>query len=180
MSFGRGIYNKRKKISVPDDPKEAFNRALKTALNIVGYKDNTERALAEKLSERGYDEETVASVLLYMKEKGFVNDSRMIYSEIRRLAVGKLYGKARIKRELSLKKFSNAALSSLDWESEELWDVDFAEICFKLLLKRHGAKDQKTYAALMRYGHSPSDIKKALARLPDEGDGLFDDEFCED
>ena len=52
-------FRKKKKVRIPDDPEEAYRKALKTAMNIVGYKDNTEFTLREKLSERGYSGETV-------------------------------------------------------------------------------------------------------------------------
>ena len=36
-------------------------------------------------------------------------------------------------------------------------------ICGKLLEKRGGVRDEKTYAFLRRYGHTPSDIRAAYA-----------------
>ena len=65
----RNGYYKKKKVRIPESPDEAYKNALKTAMNIVGYKDNTERTLAEKLLDRGYSEETVFSVVSFMKEK---------------------------------------------------------------------------------------------------------------
>lgn len=154
-------FRKKKKVRIPDDPAEAYRKALKTAMNIVGYKDNTEFTLREKLSERGYSAETVDNVTEFMKSKGYVDDSRMLIRTARSLANGKLYGKARIKNELAQKHFDREVLSSLDWDSEELADIDFAEVCLKLLKKRGGTRDEKTYAFLRRYGHSPADIRAA-------------------
>ncbi|MBQ7124860.1 MAG: regulatory protein RecX [Clostridia bacterium] len=152
-----------KKVKIPSSPEEAYRSALKTAMNIVGYKDNTEKTLSKKLLERGYERETVKAVLEFMKEKGYINDGRMLIRTARSLALTKLYGKARIKNELVLKQFSSEILSSLDWDDEELSDIDFVEICLKLIKRRGGARDEKTYAYLKRYGHSSSDIKRAYA-----------------
>ena len=60
-------FRKKKKVRIPDDPEEAYRKALKTAMNIVGYKDNTEFTLREKLSEnaicriQSYTIETMAA-----------------------------------------------------------------------------------------------------------------------
>lgn len=164
-------FRKKKKVRIPDDPAEAYRKALKTAMNIVGYKDNTEFALHEKLTERGYSGETADAVCEFMKSKGYVDDSRMLIRTARSLAVGKLYGKARIRQELAAKHFDREVLASLDWDCEELSDIDFSEMCLKLLKKRGGEKDDKTYAFLKRYGHSSSDIKAAYAAYSEE---IFD------
>ncbi len=166
---------KKKKVKIPEDPEKAYGKALKTAMNIIGYKDNSEKTLGDKLSERGYSDETVAEVVRFMKSKGYVDDTRMIMRTARRLATVKLYGKQRIKAELYQKKFNKEALSALDWENEELCDIDFAEICLKLLKKRGGVKDEKTYAFLKRYGHSSSDIRAAYAALSEEEDVMMRD-----
>lgn len=157
-----------KKVRVPSDPEKAYGAALKTAFNILGYKDNTVYQLKEKLMERGYSPETVDSVCDYMISKGYLNDIRMIQRSARSLALSKLYGKRRIMRELSLKHFSNEAYQTLNFDGDELCDIDFAEVCLKLLKKKGGARDEKTYAFLMRYGHSSSDIKKAYELLNKE------------
>ena len=160
------MYNRRKKPkAVPSDPEEAFGAALRTAFNILGYKDNTEYQLREKLNERGYNEQTVDAVCSYMIEKGFINDERMLYRLVRSLADSRLYGRARIKREIVRRHFSQNALDTFDFDNEELEDVDFVENCLKLIKKKGGMRDERTYAALVRYGHSPSDIREAYKRL---------------
>ena len=42
------------------------------------------------------------------------------------------------------------------------------EICRKLIVKRGGARDEKTYAFLRRYGHATADIREAYRRLAEE------------
>lgn len=163
------MYNRRpRKAKIPDSPEQAYAAALKTAMNIVAYKDNTLYQLRQKLTERGYSEKTVDDVCDYMMSKGYVNDTRMIFRYARSLAMGKLYGKRRIMKELTLKRFTNEAYDAFSFDEGELEDVDFVEICLKLLKKKGGARDDKTFAALMRYGHSPSDIKEAYRRLENE------------
>ena len=163
------MYNRRKKpIPISQAPEEAYRAALKTAFNIVGFKDNTEAQLRDKLTERGYEAETVDDVVAFMIAKGYLNDERMLYRTARLLAEGKGYGKMRIRQELQQKKFSSDGIAALDWEREELADVDFIEICRRLIVKRGGARDEKTYAFLRRYGHETADIREAYRRLAEE------------
>ncbi len=161
---------KKRRASAPSDPEKAYGAALRTAMNIVAYKDNTLHQLRSKLTERGYTDATVNDVCEYMISKGFINDTRVIFRYARSLALNKLYGKRRIMRELSLKHFTREAYDAFSFESDELEDVDFVEICLKLLKKKGGERDEKTYASLVRYGHSPSDIKEAYKRLKNENE----------
>ena len=157
---------KRKTVKVPSDPSEAFGKALKTAFNILGYKDNTRKELCSKLTERGYSPETADAVCDYMAEKGYLNERRMLIRKVKYMAESRLYGKRRILFELSHKSFDPETLSGLDFEcDEELSEIDFVQICLRLLIKKGGQRDQKTYAALMRCGHTPSDIKAAYKEI---------------
>jgi len=162
------MYKRPRKVRIPDSPEEAYRNALKTALNIIGYKDNTEGQLRDKLAERGYAPETVEDVVAWMIAKGYVNEERMLYRTIHLLAEGKGYGKMRIRQELQRKQFKPETLNALRWDDEELADIDFAHVCLRLIRKRGGVRDEKTYAFLRRYGHSASDIREAYRRLADE------------
>lgn len=161
------MYKKRRALA-PSDPEKAYGAALRTAMNIVGYKDNTLYQLKTKLIERGYSETTVDDVCEYMVSKNYVNDTRMIFRAARSLALNKLYGRKRIMRELALKKFTDEAYDAFSFDSDELDDVDFVAVCLKLIKKKGGVRDDKTFAFLMRYGHSVSDIKEAYKRLENE------------
>ena len=161
------MYKKRKAMA-PTDPEKAYGAALRTAFNIVGYKDNTLYQLKTKLTERGYSDQTVEVVCEYMMSKGYVNDTRMIFRSARSLALNKLYGKKRIMRELALKRFTDEAYDAFTFDSDELEDIDFVEVCLKLLKKKGGSRDDKTFAFLIRYGHCVSDIKEAYKRIENE------------
>lgn len=145
-------------------PEESYQAALKTALHILGYKDNSERMLAEKLTERGYTPETIEEVKDFLVKKGYLNEERMLVNTARSLALGRGYGRRRIVSELRRKKFEEARIASLDFESD-LEEVDFVSVCQRLIQKRGGARDEKTYAFLLRYGHSPADIREAYRRI---------------
>ena len=162
------MYKRKRQVKIPDDPSEAYGKALKTAYHIVGFKDNTVAEMRDKLSSRGYGEETVEAVIEHLSAKGYLDDERMLLRAVRQMAEGKLYGKARIRQELRRKSYDPSLLASLDFEREELCDIDFAAVCYRLLQKRGGVKDQKTYAFLVRYGHSTADIRAAYRRFAEE------------
>ena len=151
--------NNKRPRRIPDDPAEAYTAALKTALNIVGFKDNTEEQIRDKLTERGYRPETVGEVLSFLVGKGYVDETRMLERTVHLLAEGRGYGRRRIREELKRMKFRREVLEAFDgWE-----DIDFVSICRKLIGKRGGARDDKTYAFLLRRGHRPEDIKNAFS-----------------
>lgn len=162
------MYKRPRQVKIPDDPSEAYRKALKTAYNIVGFKDNTVSEMKDKLTSRGYGEETVRAVLEHLISKGYLDDERMLLRAVRQMAEGKLYGKARIRQELRKKSYDPSLLASLDFGREELSEIDFAEICYRLLCKRGGEKDQKTFAFLVRYGHNSTDIRAAYRRYQNE------------
>ncbi len=171
--------NKKRQEPLPLTPEEEGRKALQTALNIVAYRDNTEARLRQKLRERGYSAEVVENTVLYLKERNLLNDERMLTGAVRSMATGKLYGKERIRQELLGRGFSRDTVSSICWEGEELADLDFSLLCLRLLKKRGGTRDEKTYAFLRRYGHSPRDIRAAYTMLAEESDSEADDDGFE-
>ena len=147
-----------KRRRIPEDPGEAYQAALKTAFHIVGFKDNTEAQIRDKLTERGYAPETVEAVLSFLVGKGYVDEPRMLERTVHLLAEGRGYGRRRIREELKRMKFRREVLEAFDgWE-----EIDFVSICRKLIEKRGGARDEKTYAFLLRRGHRLEDIKTAF------------------
>ena len=140
-------------------------KAVGSALNILGYADNTEKKLREKLSHKGYAPESVDYAVDYVKGIGALNDSRFIEIEARRLAERKLYGIRRITQELYVKGFSREAVASLDYE-----DIDFPALCAKRIsqIARRYPDKRKLYAALQRYGYTSQDVRLAFEILSEE------------
>lgn len=145
--------------------KKAEETARTVALRIIGYKDNTESALRRKLRERGFEKDAIDDAVEYLKKYGYLDESRMMIAKVRSLAKNKLYGKPRISAELRRLGFSSETVASLDYDGEELCDIDFEESCRTLLLKLGGELDRKTVAHMMRYGYGMSEIKKAYSKL---------------
>ncbi len=137
-------------------------RALKTAMNILAYADNTERRLKRKLAEKGFSPDAVNYACTYVIEKGYLDENRMIDSAVRSLVKFKMYGKARVIAELHQKGFRRDVIDSYDFEG-----IDFYDACRRMFEKRGGVGDEKTRAYLIRHGHSYSDIKRAFSSEDD-------------
>jgi len=145
--------------------KKAEDSAHVVALRIIGYKDNTESALRRKMKERGFEKDAIDDAVEYLKKYGYLDESRMMIAKVRSLAKNKLYGKPRITAELRRLGFSSETVASLDYDGEELCDIDFEESCRELLMKLGGEPDRRTVAYMMRYGYGMSEIKKAYSKL---------------
>ena len=135
--------------------------ALKSALNILGYADNTEKKLREKLYARGYSKSAVNDAVAYLKEHRYLDDRRFLERAVEHYAKVKLYGRARIRRELFAKGFSREDIDGIDYGE---FDIDFVGLCGTRINKtasRYKSRDALT-AALARYGYMYSEIKSAL------------------
>ena len=139
-----------------------YDNALKSALNILNFADNTEKKLREKLTSRGHSRKTVNEVVEYLKRVGYLDDSRFIRQAVNYYASVKLYGRIRIKKELFAKGFSREDVDAVDYDD---YDLDFVGLCGERIEKT--ASRYKTrealVAALARYGYTYGEIKSALS-----------------
>lgn len=151
-----------------DNPE--YTRAVRTACNILSYCDNTERRLRDKLSNKGYSHGAADFAVEYVKAKGWLDETRMAEAAVHSLTQSRLYGKRRVLLELRKRGFTSEVIDEIDFS-----ELDFAEICARLLDKQHGGDDDKTRAALMRYGHTLGDINRAI-REKEENDANEDED----
>ncbi len=137
---------------------ENIKKAIICAQNILSYSDNTLLKLKQKLRSRGFSERDINEAAEYIKAHGWLDEEKQIESAVNSLANKKLYGKARVIQELVIRGFSREAISEFDFS-----EYDFTQICIDLYIKRGKSEDKNKDAAyLARYGHTQSDIKKAL------------------
>ena len=145
-----------------------LHAAIKKGMDLLGYAKNTARSLQNKLIMKGYSADIAEEAVNFLVEKGYIreSDDAMLFAE--NLAVRKRYGKNRIKKEMFAKGFPqdiiNETLSSLE--------ADFAEICAERIGSMGGLSlfetpesKNKTVAALVRYGFSYEDIRRARKML---------------
>ena len=147
----------------PSDPSLAYERALRSAMNILGYKDNSTSMLTKKLKERGYTDETVSEVVAALSKNGFLNEKRMLTNEVRRLSEGRYFGRRRVVSELFRLGYSREDIGEIDFD-----EIDFDGICYSLLEKLGGKNDVKTKNRLISKGHSSQSVSAAYARHSEE------------
>ncbi|MBQ7500720.1 MAG: regulatory protein RecX [Clostridia bacterium] len=141
-------------------PNTEYENALKSALNILNYADNTEKKLREKLRSRGYSRSAVDEAVVYLKRYRYLDDRRFMERAVNHYANVKLYGARRIISSLYAKGFAREDIESLDFDE---YGIDFVELCRKRIEKtasRYKSREALV-AALLRYGFSYSEIKEA-------------------
>ena len=129
---------------------ESSKKAIKSALNILSYADNTAFTLRRKLRAKGYDAEQTEQAVEYCIDKGFLDEERMIENAVRSMVHFKKWGVRRIKQELRVKGFSSDMIESFDFEP---YQDEIEENYNYILEKKGGVLDDKTRAFLLRYGH---------------------------
>lgn len=144
--------------------------AYRRGMTILSYGANSKTALERKLASRGFDAESASDAIERLENKGYIDESAgargVAVSEIR-----KLYGERRVYEKLRQKGYRTPFPESV---REVIEQTDFSENCAKLIKKKYGTfpKDRseadKVVAALVRYGYSFSDIKKAISIISEE------------
>ena len=145
-----------------------LHAAIKKGIDLLGYAKNTARSLQNKLKMKGYSADIAEEAVRFLVEKGYIRESDDAQLFAENLALRKHYGKNRIKKEMFAKGFPQDIIS----ETLACLDVDFAEICAERIEKTGGLtlfetpeSKQKTVAALLRYGFSYEDIRRARKML---------------
>lgn len=126
-------------------------RALKKALNILSFGDNSKRKLYEKLRRGGFSPEVCRRTVEDMTELGYLNEEKQLQRLISSLANVSLFGPKRITAKLMNSGYSHEdirrAISSLN----ECGEIDF-EAGFNKLAKKHlGEEPDSEELAKLRY-----------------------------
>ena len=139
-------------------------KAIKKGSDLLSYSASSERRLAERLKSKGVDRESAEFAASRLKKMGAINEAHDVERAVNGY-IKKLWGKKRIYKELCTKgygrEYITAALDEIDG------DV-FDQNCVILLKKKYKilpsdpAEQKKIIAALIRYGYSFSEIKKAM------------------
>ena len=138
-------------------------RATKKAFDILAFGRNSARTLALKLRHRNFSPRVCDEVAEMLKQKGYIREDEDVVREAE-ACVDKYWGMRRILMHLHEKGYDNSAIGTA---REYLAEVDFPALCAKLirdkyrLLPRDEAERQKIFAALVRYGYSTTEIRKA-------------------
>ncbi len=149
------------------------------ALKVVGFKDRTEKEIREKLTQKGYDEITIEDETQFLKNYGFINDSRYAERFISDAINLKKWGKARIKTELLRKGIDREIIENTIEDAFSEIDDDRLLSEMQRRFKNSDFSNIKERTRIfnfyLRRGFSPNEIKGAMNRIC-----LFDDVICDD
>lgn len=139
------------------------------ALNVVEFKDRTEKEIREKLTQKGYDENTIEEEIEFLKSYGFIDDSRYAGRFTHDAINLKKWGKARIKTELLRKGIDREIVENTI--EDAFCELD-GDRLFLEMQKRFKNSDfsnikerTRIFNFYLRRGFSPNEIKGAMNRM---------------
>ena len=146
-----------------------MNEALRLAFRLLKFRPRSEYELHQRLKRRGFSESARKEALLFLKEKGLVNDL-----EFARMWLGsrikKPLGINRIKQELRIKGIDKdiieQVLGSISNYSEEAVIKDL--VCRrweKLKHIQHQKAKRRIFSYLLRRGFSSDMIQEAIDQI---------------
>ena len=140
--------------------------AYKKALYLLSFSSASKKALYRKLVSKGCEAEFSSLALERLEANGLLCEVDFALREGER-CLEKLWGAERIRAHLKEKGYCDDSVNAVFFAFEDM-GVDFGENCALLVEKKYprvptDKKElQKAIAALMRYGYSLSQIKRAL------------------
>ena len=109
--------------------------AMKIALRLLAFADNSERSLTEKLRRKGIPREITDETVREVVRLGYLDEMRALRILVRAAANGKLHGPYRIRAELAAKGYPPAKIGRVLSELCENGEIDFDEN-FRILLEK--------------------------------------------
>lgn len=142
--------------------KKQQNEILKLALKLLSIRDRTEAELKEKLQRKGFEEKDIVETIEYLKQRGFIDDSKFI-QRADKIAEDRFLGELGVRNYFLRKGIEKEKL-------ERLPEIDEISIAKKLLKrKKHlltdissDKKKAKIAGFLLRRGFSWDTVKKCL------------------
>ncbi len=138
--------------------------AVRRGAGILAYGANSKETLRRKLIMKGHSRDAAEAAVAELASEGLIDERNAALREAERCVAqcrGRKYIAARL---YSLGYRGNAADAANDY----LNDVDFAELCARVIDKKYGGtlpreahERERAVAALMRRGFSMSDIRAA-------------------
>ncbi len=152
--------------------KDSQNKIRQHAFKLLGYRARSEKELKERLTKKGFEEDDIISVLEYLKELGFINDTLLAESLKRDASERKLLSSEGIRRYLLQKGIPKNIVSSVCIENDSE-DLDKASQFLLKKIKSPGFYPDKNtrnrlFNQLLRRGYSSDIIFKAFNKIKKE------------
>ena len=148
------MYMRNRKIAESEE-----DGAIRMAISLLAYKENTEKELFRKLLDRGCTEEDAKAAVRFAVEKNYLCEERYFQRFAERCAIDRLFGKRRVIQEARRKGFSERTIKEA---------ADFHELCYRALKKAGNGSKEKTVVALNRRGFSTTNIRYAFLAWEEE------------
>lgn len=140
--------------------RESTQKVLKRALHMLAYQPNTEAALRRKLREKGGSSADIEAVVVFLKQKGYLDEQAYLYRLVDTLGNTRCYGRRRIYAACREKGFDPEVMDiHFDAACEQ---VDFVAACRRRIAARDTSDREKLIAALLRLGYDYSTIRAAM------------------
>ena len=88
------MYMRNRKIAESEE-----EGAIRMAISLLAYKENTEKELFRKLLDRGCTEEDAKAAVRFAVEKNYLCEERYFQRFAERCAIDRLFGKRRVIQE---------------------------------------------------------------------------------
>ena len=131
--------------------REPAKRVMKAALNILASRSCSEGHLRDRLSAKGWAEAgVIEDCLKRLKELGYVNDDLFAKSYANYRVHSKPLGRARLARELAIKKVSrNTIDGALDLVFDEVPEETLIDRAIARRMRTHGRPGNRAAAKRM-------------------------------
>ena len=155
----------RHKKAEKTEPRDPLDEAVRRAVALLEYGDNSRRRLVRKLAERGFDEEIAERAVAHLEELGYLHEHDACARRAEQ-SVRKGWGRRRIVQDLYAQRYDRETVESVMSELEN--EVDFTESCVCVIRKKFRTvpndRDarRKMAAALMRMGYGSDEVRAAM------------------
>ncbi len=138
------------------DLANAEYRALKKALSLLSYTDNSERSLYMKLLRCGFTRDASRSAVEESVRLGYINEERQIKRLVLHEASTNLLGYRRLVAKLVSKGYNREKVTTAIADLTASGDIDFEENKRLLLEKRlsDDADDEQRARLIYKYGYN--------------------------
>lgn len=149
----------------------SLSRAKEAAYRLLSYRDRSSKEIVSKLEEKGFPKEIVSQTISFLKDAGYLDDTRFARQWARSRMEFRRLGPVRLKQELLEKGISSGEADAvLDRLSEERDPIQSAE---EALFRRF--KDpallqdlnhrQRAFVFLQRKGFATETILKVFRKI---------------
>ena len=168
-----------------------FERVRQKAFRLLSLRPRSEKELRAKLKERGFASSVVDRVVVYLLERGYLNDGSFAIQWARNLAVNRLLGNPRIEMSLRERGVPGVLIGEAIATARE--EISEREAIGRLIRKRvkgrriadlNGKELRRLGKSLVGKGFPPGLVFEMLERegeecLPHDESGGYQGEFFE-